>query len=130
MLSTQTMQVRAIRWALQGSSSVSADFSTQVQRMKALGFNTVKLPFSFNTLLGGADTPNVPFKCSTATAAQIQVPSPQQLGSLQMHMLNINYIELCACAAKRACIWKDFRLCEMDAAFVHATWITVEKRRT
>ncbi|BDA48966.1 probable major extracellular endoglucanase at N-terminal half [Coccomyxa sp. Obi] len=57
---------------IQGSSSVSADFSTQVQRMKALGFNAVKLPFSFTTLLGGADTPKVPFNCSTATVAQLQ----------------------------------------------------------
>ena len=58
----------------QGASSVSADFSTQVQRMKALGFNAVKLPFSFKTLLGTGAPPKVPLKCTTATAAQIQVP--------------------------------------------------------
>ncbi|EIE18857.1 hypothetical protein COCSUDRAFT_59785 [Coccomyxa subellipsoidea C-169] len=57
---------------LKGASSVSADFSTQVQRMKSLGFNAVKLPFSFKTLLGTAPTPKYPLKCISTTAAQLQ----------------------------------------------------------
>lgn len=73
----------------QGASSVNADFSTQVQRMKALGFNAVKLPFSFKTLLGTGAPPKVPLKCTTATAAQIQVPflSANLIESGDRHLL-------------------------------------------
>lgn len=58
---------------VQGSSSITADFSTQVQRLKALGFNAVKLPFSFKTLLSSAAASAVPTTCATATPAQLQV---------------------------------------------------------
>ena len=37
-----------------GSSSISQDFATVVYRQQLLGFNTVRLPFSFQNLFGGA----------------------------------------------------------------------------
>lgn len=60
------------RCVVQGSDSATADFSTQVTRIRALGFNAVKLPFSFSTLLGAALAP-VSTACTTATPAQLQV---------------------------------------------------------
>ena len=57
---------------MQGDSSATADFSTQVTRLRALGFNAVKLPFSFAPLLGDALAP-VSTACTTSTDDQIQV---------------------------------------------------------
>lgn len=57
---------------MQGTSSTTADFSTQVVRIRALGFNAVKLPFSFSQLLGAALAP-VSTTCTTTTDAQLQV---------------------------------------------------------
>ncbi len=34
----------------QGSNASTQDLAYVMRRMKALGFNTIKLPFSFNTL--------------------------------------------------------------------------------
>ena len=58
---------------VQGDSSVTADFSTQVVRIRALGFNAVKLPFSAGTLLGSAVSA-LSTACTTASDAQVQVP--------------------------------------------------------
>lgn len=41
------------RHAMQGNSSISVDVATQIQRILALGFNTIELPFSFNSLYAG-----------------------------------------------------------------------------
>lgn len=35
----------------QGNSTANSDFTSAVQQIVALGFNTVKLPFSFSNLL-------------------------------------------------------------------------------
>ena len=59
---------------MQGNSSVTADFSGQVVRLRALGFNAVKLPFSFGALLGSAVS-TISTACATATDAQVQVSS-------------------------------------------------------
>jgi len=58
--------------SVQGTSSTTADFSTHIVRIRALGFNAVKLPFSFSQLLGTALAP-VSTACTTATDAQLQV---------------------------------------------------------
>lgn len=57
---------------MQGGSAISADFATQAQRLRALGFNAVKLPFSFATLLN-ATGESAPAACAAATAAELQV---------------------------------------------------------
>ena len=64
---------------VQGSSAISADFATQAQRLRALGFNAVKLPFSFATLLNatGAGATTV---CAAATADQLQARSTLKFG--------------------------------------------------
>ena len=48
------------------------DFATQVQRIIALGFNTVKVPFSFNDLYGLVPN-NYTEPCTQVTAQQLQV---------------------------------------------------------
>ena len=48
------------------------DFATQVQRIIALGFNTVKIPFSFNDLYGLVPN-NYTETCTQVTAQQLQV---------------------------------------------------------
>lgn len=55
---------------LWSSDPLSGDFSTTVQRIKALGFNAVRLPFSFKDL---AKSPNnfSHSNCPTATNAQL-----------------------------------------------------------
>jgi NhaP-type Na+/H+ or K+/H+ antiporter len=57
---------------MQGDGSATADFSMQVTRLRALGFNAVKLPFSFAALLGATLAP-VSTACTTSTAGNIQV---------------------------------------------------------
>ena len=44
------------------------DFATVVFRMKALGFNTIKLPFSFDALNAGSKRP-FPDGCSSLASA-------------------------------------------------------------
>ena len=56
---------------MQGSGAVSADFATQAQRLRALGFNAVKLPFSFATLLNATGA-SAPAACAAASAEQLQ----------------------------------------------------------
>ena len=53
-----------------GYDSQTQDFATVVVRMKALGFNTIKLPFSFATLAAGSTRP-FPSSCSLASSATI-----------------------------------------------------------
>ena len=65
-------EIVIVKPVVQGSSSITADFSTQVTRIRALSFNAVKLPFAFSQLLGSALAP-VSTACTTATAAQLQV---------------------------------------------------------
>ena len=48
------------------------DLATQVQRIIALGFNTIKIPFSFNDLYGLIPN-NFTGDCEPLTAAQLQV---------------------------------------------------------
>ena len=48
-----------------GSSSISQDFATVVYRQQLLGFNTVRLPFSFENLFGGALPQSWAQPCST-----------------------------------------------------------------
>lgn len=57
---------------LQGANSISQDFATQVQRIIALGFNSVELPFSFKALLGGSPDP-IPTACRDASFALLMV---------------------------------------------------------
>ena len=45
-------------WA--GSSSLTQDFKTVVWRMRLLGFNAVRLPFSFEVCLGHGHGQNMP----------------------------------------------------------------------
>lgn len=54
----------------QGSDSQTLDFATVVLRMKALGFNTIKLPFCFNTLLASS-VPSYTQSCSVASTATL-----------------------------------------------------------
>eukprot|EP00891_Asterochloris_glomerata_P005014 jgi/Astpho2/5014/Aster-05948 len=54
-----------------GSTSLSRNFATQVQRIIALGFNTVKVPFSFNDLYGLVPN-NYTESCTQLTAQQLQ----------------------------------------------------------
>ena len=58
----------------QGNSTVQSDFATAVQQIIALGFNTVKLPFSFPNLLTSAPDP-VSQKCSESSDDAIKVRS-------------------------------------------------------
>ena len=48
------------------------DFATAVQKIIALGFNTVKLPFSF-PILANSQPGNVSTACATSSAQDIQV---------------------------------------------------------
>ena len=56
---------------LDSASSFSQDFQTQVQRIISLGFNTVKIPFSFNDL---AELQPLSFliNCTLPTTEQLQ----------------------------------------------------------
>ncbi|DBA92448.1 TPA: hypothetical protein ACH3X1_002682 [Trebouxia sp. C0004] len=54
----------------QGSDSQTLDFATVVLRMKALGFNTIKLPFCFNTLLASS-VPSYTQSCTIASTATL-----------------------------------------------------------
>lgn len=54
----------------QGSDSQTLDFATVVLRMKALGFNTIKLPFCFGTLLASS-VPSYTESCTVASTATI-----------------------------------------------------------
>jgi hypothetical protein len=54
----------------QGSDSQTLDFATVVLRMKALGFNTIKLPFCFNTLLASS-VPSYTQSCTVASTATL-----------------------------------------------------------
>lgn len=54
-----------------GSSSISQDFATVVYRQQLLGFNTVRLPFSFQNLFGGASPQSWTQPCSTDTTSTI-----------------------------------------------------------
>ena len=53
-----------------GYDSETQDFATVVLRMKALGFNTIKLPFSFATFDAGSTRP-FPSSCSLASSVTI-----------------------------------------------------------
>lgn len=66
-----------------GRSSLTKDFGTQVYRMQLLGFNAVRLPFSFKdfALLGRRDY----LICDPASMDDIRrsvTPPGQQLGRL------------------------------------------------
>ena len=56
----------------QGSDASTQDLAYVMRRMKALGFNTIKLPFSFNTLY---ETPLSQFNYPQSCA----IPSEQSL---------------------------------------------------
>ena len=53
-----------------GYDSQTQDFATVVVRMKALGFNTIKLPFSFGALNAGSTTP-YPSSCNLADSTTL-----------------------------------------------------------
>ena len=55
-----------------GNTSLSLDFATSVTRLAALGFNAVRIPFSFSDLQA-TRTRNFTRACPTATPAQLQV---------------------------------------------------------
>ena len=55
----------------QGESSITVDFATNVQRIIALGFNAVKLPFTF-AMLFAISSSKAPMTCKTASDADIQ----------------------------------------------------------
>ena len=57
---------------LQGGTTLSGDFAVGVQKLLALGFNTVKLPFSFS-ILTTAQPANVTSACQASNATAIQV---------------------------------------------------------
>ena len=56
---------------LDSASSFSQDFQTQVQRILSLGFNMVKIPFSFNDL-ANLQPQNFVTNCTLPTTAQLQ----------------------------------------------------------
>ena len=56
---------------LDSASSFSQDFQTQVQRILSLGFNMVKIPFSFNDL-SGLQPLDFVVNCTLPTTAQLQ----------------------------------------------------------
>ena len=58
----------------QGNESISLDFATQVQRIAALGFNTIELPFSFKTLLE-APPAALQTQCTVTPYSQVKVSS-------------------------------------------------------
>lgn len=51
--------------------SMTVDFATVVYRLKLLGFNSVRLPFSFENLLGGISPKSFTQSCNTLTQAAI-----------------------------------------------------------
>jgi hypothetical protein len=55
----------------QSSNSIAFDFATIVYRMQLLGFNAVRLPFSFKDLFTAAPK-NYSASCTLATSSQIQ----------------------------------------------------------
>lgn len=57
--------------ALQGRASISVDIATQLQRIVALGFNTIELPFSFKALAGAASV--APTQCTLTRYQQLLV---------------------------------------------------------
>ena len=75
---------------LQGDESISVDFATQLQRIIALGFNTVELPFSFKGLQGGSPS-KIPTNCVITPYEQILVPLPLS-SALQNHIPNLPYM--------------------------------------
>ena len=56
---------------LNSGSSFSQDFQVQVQRILALGFNMVKIPFSFNDL-ASLQPESFLLNCTLPTTAQVQ----------------------------------------------------------
>ena len=56
----------------QGATTADSDFASAVQQIIALGFNTVKLPFSFTELLSTAAAP-VAQQCTATSAEALQV---------------------------------------------------------
>ena len=56
---------------LDSASSFSQDFQTQVQRILSLGFNMVKIPFSFNDLVG-LQPQSFLTNCTLPTREQLQ----------------------------------------------------------
>ena len=56
---------------LNSDSSFSQDFQTQVQRILSLGFNMVKIPFSFSDL-SGLQPKDFVINCTLPTTAQLQ----------------------------------------------------------
>lgn len=56
---------------LDSASSFSQDFQTQVQRILSLGFNMVKIPFSFKDL-AGLQPQSFITNCTLPTRAQLQ----------------------------------------------------------
>ena len=77
------------RLAPQGGTTLSGDFAVGVQKLIALGFNTVKLPFSFN-ILTTAQPANVTSACSAANATALQVASLSLLGWITSYLSNGN----------------------------------------
>ena len=51
--------------------SLTVDFSTVVYRLKLLGFNAVRLPFSFENLFGGVPPKSFTQSCNTLTQSAI-----------------------------------------------------------
>ena len=55
----------------QGDSSITLDFPTIVSRFQLLGFNAVRLPFSFGNLYGSTQPQSYTQSCSTDTQSTI-----------------------------------------------------------
>lgn len=82
---------------VQGDNTVFGDFATQVQKLVALGFNTVKLPFAF-PILNNAAPGNVSTACTTSTARTIQV-------HLQYDYAGVGHVCRHMRAAASLCAW-------------------------
>lgn len=59
----------------QGRSAATSDLNAHATRLLALGFNAVRLPFSFARLLDAAAPTPVVSTCTAASPVQLQVRS-------------------------------------------------------
>ena len=60
----------------QGSSAATSDLNAHAARLLALGFNAVRLPFSFARLLDAALPAPVVITCTAASPVQLQAHTP------------------------------------------------------
>ena len=77
----------------QGRSAATSDLNAHATRLLALGFNAVRLPFSFARLLDAAAPAPVVSTCTAASPMQLQVHGPlyrRQSGSAECQGIAIN----------------------------------------